>query len=134
MSTHGSRRKKAHLSRRIVTTFDVRILDNDHHPASHKLADVEIHFTGGDLDGLTLAGFAVWVDSAGMGETVTFSSRQFCVRGQSSAFSLGRWIAKREAQERLAAVVVRAYRRHRRRTMDRSLRSSRGFRRLGVAS
>ena len=42
--------------------------DNDHdsdsqangHSAAGKLADAEIHFTGGELDGLKLVGFAVW--------------------------------------------------------------------------
>ena len=67
-----------------------------------KLANAEIRFTGGALDGLTLPGFAVWVNEAGNGETVTFSLRQFTVSGQPRSFSLGRWIAKREAQERMA--------------------------------
>jgi hypothetical protein len=105
-----------------LTTFTVRILENHRQPLSRKLADAEIHFVGGELDGLTLVGFALWVDSAGTGENVTFSSRQFNMSGHSRTFSLRRWIAKREAQERMADVVVRAYRRHRRRTIDSGLR------------
>ena len=67
-----------------------------------------MHFTSGELGGLTLSGFAVWRAKADSGQNVTFSSRQFRVRGQRRSFSMLRWIAKREAQERLADVVWRA--------------------------
>jgi hypothetical protein len=98
------------------TTFTVRIVEN-HSRSSRKLADAEIHFFRGELDGLQLTGFAVWVERAGTGESVTFSSRQFSVTGEPASFSMLRWIAKRGAQERMADVVVRAYRRYRRRAV-----------------
>jgi len=41
---------------------------------------------------------------------VSFPSRQFVVHGERRSFSLLRWVAKREAQERLQAVVRDAYR------------------------
>src|SRR4051812_37594447 len=80
----------------------VNILENDGQPGSRKLADAEVRFTSGELGGLTLPGFAVWRAKAGSGQSVTFSSRQFRVLGERRSFSLTRWIAKREAQERLA--------------------------------
>ena len=92
----------------------VSILDNDSLPGSPKLADAEVHFTSGELGGLTLSGFAVWRAKGDSRQNVTFSSRQFRVHGERRNFSMLRWIAKREAQERLADVVWRAYRRHRR--------------------
>jgi hypothetical protein len=33
------------------------------------VAEAEIHFRGGEFDGVTSTGFAVWVDGAGTGET-----------------------------------------------------------------
>ncbi len=55
--------------------------------AGGKLADAEIHFIGGDLDGLKLVGFAIW-----HGETarphVTFPARQFIVHGERRNFAL----------------------------------------------
>ena len=38
----------------------VRILPNERNVPPGKLADAEVHFTGGELDGLKLIGFAVW--------------------------------------------------------------------------
>ena len=41
-----------------MNTF-VKIIRNGH-MAPGKLADAELHFTGGELDGLKLIGFAIW--------------------------------------------------------------------------
>lgn len=54
-------------------------------------------------------GFAVWKRREGQGEDVTFPSRQFVVHGERRSFSLLRWVAKREAQERLQRLVLGAY-------------------------
>ena len=43
-----------------MTTISIQIRKTDGHAAPGKLADAEIHFTGGELDGLKLVGFAVW--------------------------------------------------------------------------
>jgi hypothetical protein len=107
--SHGSNAGGRRMSTIRIT---VNIIENDGQLAPPKLADAEVHFTSGELGGLTLFGFAVWRAADG-GQNVTFSSRQFRVRGQRRSFSMLRWIAKREAQERLADVVLRAYRRHR---------------------
>ena len=92
-----------------MTTISIHILKTNGHSASGKLADAEIHFSGGELDGLKLVGFAVWHRRDGHGQNVSFPSRQFTFRGERRTFSLLRWIAKRDAQERLEQLVLDAY-------------------------
>jgi hypothetical protein len=93
-----------------MTTITIHIIKTNGHAAPGKLADAEIHFTGGELDGLKLVGFAVWRSRDGHGQNVSFPSRQFNVRGDRRSFSLLRWIAQRDAQTRLEAAVLEAYR------------------------
>ena len=93
-----------------MTTITIQILKTNGNSAPGKLADAEIHFTGGELDGLKLVGFAVWQRRDGNGLNVTFPSRQFTVQGERRSFPLLRWIARREAQDRLETVVLDAYR------------------------
>lgn len=95
-----------------MNTITIKILSADPHSAAGKLADAEIHFDGGELDGLKLVGFAVWRKRDGNGQNVSFPSRQFTVHGERRTFSLLRWIAKRNAQERLENLVLQAYADH----------------------
>ena len=60
---------------RTMNTF-VKIIRNGH-MAPGKLADAELHFTGGELDGLRLIGFSIWARKDGTGQNVTFPARQF---------------------------------------------------------
>jgi hypothetical protein len=92
-----------------MTTISIQILKTNRPSAPGKLADAEIHFSGGELDGLKLVGFAIWKSRTGNGEDVTFPSRQFTVDGERRNFALLRWISDRTAQERLAEHVRRAY-------------------------
>lgn len=92
-----------------MTTINIHIIRTNGHAAPGKLADAEIHFSGGELDGLKLVGFAVWKSRHGNGEDVTFPSRQFTVHGERRSFALLRWISERTAQERVATLVRRAY-------------------------
>ena len=92
-----------------MNTIIVKILKSEDHSIPGKLADAEIHFSGGELDGLKLVGFAVWQKRDGNGQNVSFPSRQFTVHGERRSFSLLRWIATRNAQERLENLVIRAY-------------------------
>ena len=92
-----------------MNTIIVKILKSDQRSAPAKLADAEIHFAGGELDGLKLVGFAVWQKRDGSGQNVTFPSRQFTVHGERRTFSLLRWVAERTAQDRLTDLVLRAY-------------------------
>lgn len=92
-----------------MTNISIHIQKTNGQAAPGKLADAEIHFNGGELDGLKLVGFAVWRSRDGRGEDVSFPSRQFVANGERRTFPLLRWIAHRFAQERLADLVRRAY-------------------------
>ena len=43
----------------------VRFVQNDKSNPAGKLADAELHFSGGPLDGLKLLGFTVWERKGG---------------------------------------------------------------------
>ena len=90
----------------------VKILPNDHGTPAGKLADAELHFTGGELDGLKLIGFAVWTRRDGNGQNVTFPARQFTVHGERRSFSLLRAVEDPSAQERVRDLVLQAYLAH----------------------
>ena len=87
----------------------VKILRNDRNIPQGKLTDAELHFTGGELDGLKLIGFAVWQRRDGNGHNVTFPARQFTVHGERRSFSLLRPVADPNAQDRIRDAVLRAY-------------------------
>jgi len=59
------------------TELTVKITPNDKGNPPGKLADAELHFTGGPLDGLKLIGFAIWERRGGAGRNVTFPARQY---------------------------------------------------------
>lgn len=87
----------------------VKILPNDKGNPPGKLADAELHFSGGPLDGLKLIGFAVWERRTGNGRNVTFPARQYSVNGERRSFALLRPIADTTSQERLRDLVLQAY-------------------------
>jgi hypothetical protein len=58
----------------------VKITPNDRGNPSSKLADAELHFTGGELDGLKLVGFSVWKQRGSNSRTVSFPARQYPFR------------------------------------------------------
>lgn len=93
-----------------MTTF-VKIIRNGH-MAPGKLADAELHFTGGELDGLKLIGFAIWARRDGTSRSVTLPARQFVTHGQRRSFSLLRAIDDPAAQDRVREFVLQAYRAH----------------------
>ena len=74
-----------------------------------KLADAELYFTDGVLDGLKLVGFAIWERRSGSGRNVTFPSRQYTVGGDRRSFALLRPITDAASQERVRDVVLEAY-------------------------
>lgn len=92
-----------------MTNISIHIQKTNGQAAPGKLADAEIHFNGGELDGLKLVGFAVWRSRDGQGEDVTFPSRQFVANGERRTFPLLRWVEDRLAQQRLAALVRQVY-------------------------
>ena len=91
------------------TELTVKITPNDKGNPPGKLADAELHFTGGPLDGLRLIGFAIWERRGGGGRNVTFPARQYAVNGERRSFALLRPIADTAAQDRVRDLVLSAY-------------------------
>jgi hypothetical protein len=87
----------------------VKITPNDRGNPPGKLADAELHFIDGELDGLKLIGFAIWERRGGNGRNVTFPARQYAVNGERRSFALLRPIADTHAQERVRDLVLDAF-------------------------
>jgi hypothetical protein len=87
----------------------VKITPNDKGTPPGKLADAELHFTEGPLDGLKLIGFAVWERRGGGGRNVTFPARQYSVNGERRSFALLRPVVDATAQNRIRDLVLEAY-------------------------
>lgn len=90
-------------------TITVSIVRNQNNKPTDKLADAELHFTGGELDGLKLLGFAVWQQRNGSGRNVTFPARPFTVNGERRNFALLRAVQDRAAEDRVRQLVLQAY-------------------------
>ena len=87
----------------------VKITPNDKGNPAGKLADAELHFTDGALDGLKLIGFGIWERRGGNGRNVTFPARQYSVNGERRSFALLRPIVDKDAQNRVRDLVLQAY-------------------------
>ena len=87
----------------------VKITPNDRGNPPGKLADAELHFTDGVLDGLKLIGFAIWERRGGTGRNVTFPARQYAVNGERRSFALLRPITDTAAQNRVRELVLEAF-------------------------
>jgi hypothetical protein len=87
----------------------VKITPNDKGNPPGKLADAELHFIDGELDGLKLIGFSIWERRGGGGRNVTFPARQYAVNGEKRSFALLRPIVDVSAQERIRELVLQAY-------------------------
>ena len=90
----------------------VKIIANEKQNPPGKLADAELHFNDGALEGLKLIGFGVWERRVGGGRNVTFPARQYSVNGDRRSFSLLRPIADSTAQDRIRQLVLQAYAEH----------------------
>jgi len=95
--------------RRLETTMVVKIMPNDKGTPSGKLADAEVHFIDGELQGLRLLGFAVWERRTGVGRNVTFPARTYSVNGERRSFSLLRPASDQNAQDKVRDLVLQAY-------------------------
>jgi len=89
----------------------VKFIPNDKGNPVGKLADAELHFSGGPLDGLKLIGFTVWERKQG-GRNVTFPAKQYTVNGERRSFSLLRPIANVTGQDKLRELILEAYKEH----------------------
>ena len=87
----------------------VKIVPNDRGTPAGKLADAELHFNEGALEGLKLIGFAIWERRGGTGRNVTFPTRTYTVNGDRRSFALLRPIADAAAQERVRQLILQAY-------------------------
>ena len=90
----------------------VKIIANEKGNPPGKLADAELHFTEGVLEGLRLMGFAVWERRGGNGRNVTFPARQYTVNGERRTFALLRPTEDATAQDRVRELILQAYADH----------------------
>ena len=87
----------------------IKIVPNDKGNPPGKLADAELHFEQGPLEGLKLIGFSVWERKSGNGRNVTFPARQYSVNGERRSFALLRPLVDATAQDRLRDLILQAY-------------------------
>ena len=90
----------------------VKIVANDKGNPPGKLADAELQFSEGPLEGLKLIGFAIWERKTGTGRNVTFPARQYSVNGERRSFSLLRPVIDSTAQNRVRDLILDAYAEH----------------------
>jgi hypothetical protein len=90
-------------------TVTVKITANDKGNPAGKLADAELHFVSGPLDGLKLIGFAIWERRGGGGRNVTFPARQYSVNGERRSFALLRPVVDTTAQNAVRDRILDAY-------------------------
>ena len=89
--------------------MQVKIVPNEKGNPPGKLADAELHFTDGPLEGLKLIGFAIWERKTGSGRNVTFPARQYSVNGERRSFALLRPLIDATAQNRVRDLILEAY-------------------------
>jgi len=89
--------------------MNIKITPNDKGNPPGKLADAELQFTEGPLDGLKLIGFSIWERRSGNGRNVTFPARQYTVNGERRAFALLRPIVDVAAQTKVRDLILDAY-------------------------
>ena len=87
----------------------VKIIANDKGSPPGKLADAEVHFLSGPLEGLKLIGFSVWEGRGGGGRNVTFPARSYTVNGERRSFALLRPVVDVTAQHRLREMILEAF-------------------------
>jgi hypothetical protein len=87
----------------------VKITPNDRNSPPGKLAEAELHFSDGPLEGLKLIGFSIWERRGGPGRNVTFPARSYSVNGERRSFALLRPILDTTAQNKLRELILGAY-------------------------
>ena len=90
----------------------VKITPNDKGNPPGKLADAELHFNDGVLEGMKLIGFAIWERRNGNGRNVTFPARQYSVGGERRSYALLRPVADATAQNQIRDLILQAYAEH----------------------
>ena len=87
----------------------IKITPNDKGNPPGKLADAELHFGDGPLEGLKLIGFSVWERRGGNGRNVTFPARSYVVNGDRRSFALLRPIVDATGQDRIREQILDAF-------------------------
>ncbi len=87
----------------------IKITPNDKGNPPGKLADAELHFSDGPMEGLKLIGFSIWERRGGNGRNVTFPARQYSVNGERRSFALLRPIVDATAQNGIRDLILEAY-------------------------
>ena len=87
----------------------IKITPNDKGNPPGKLAEAELHFTEGPLEGLKLIGFAIWERRGGGGRNVTFPARQYSINGERRTFALLRPIVDTTAQNKVRELILEAF-------------------------
>ena len=90
----------------------IKFAANDKGNPPGKLADAELHFDEGPLQGLKLIGFAVWERRGGGGRNVTFPARSYSVNGERRSFALLRPLVDSTSQNRIRDLILEAYQEH----------------------
>ena len=94
---------------RLDETVAINVLPADHGAPAGKLADVELHFIAGVLEGLKLLGFTVWEGRGDNGPSVSLPSRHYEVNGERRSFTLLRPSGDAPAQDTLRNTVLAAF-------------------------
>ncbi len=87
----------------------IKINPNDKGNPPGKLAEAELQFHDGPLEGLKLIGFSVWERRGASGRNVTFPARQYSVNGERRSFALLRPIVDSAAQSKLRELILQAF-------------------------
>jgi hypothetical protein len=87
----------------------IKITPNDKGNPPGKLAEVELHFSEGPMEGLKLVGFSIWERRGGNGRNVTFPARSYVVNGDRRSFALLRPIVDSTAQSKLRDLILEAF-------------------------
>jgi hypothetical protein len=88
----------------------IKITPNDKGNPPGKLAEAELHFSDGPLEGLKLIGFSIWERrGGGPGRNVTFPARQYSVNGERRSFALLRPVMDVTSQNKLRELILDAF-------------------------
>jgi hypothetical protein len=87
----------------------IKITPNDKGNPPGKLAEAELHFSEGPMEGLKLIGFSIWERRGGNGRNVTFPARSYVVNGDRRSFALLRPIVDSTAQGKLRDLILEAF-------------------------
>jgi hypothetical protein len=87
----------------------IKITPNDKGNPPGKLAEAEVHFSEGPLEGLKLIGFSIWERRGGNGRNVTFPARSYSVNGERRSYALLRPIGDVTSQDKLRELILEAF-------------------------